>query len=180
MKEIYISVDIETDGPIPGDYSMLSLGAVAFDENGKEIDSFEANLKVLVGAMQDKDTMEWWKTQPEAWEYCQINKKLPQIVMIEFREWVMNLEGKPVFVAYPAGFDWTFVYWYLIHFCGHSPFGFQALDLKSYVMAKLNKNFRETSKRNMPKEWFTNILHSHKAIEDAREQGLLFFQMKQH
>ena len=28
----YIMVDIESDGPIPGDYSMISLGAVVVDE----------------------------------------------------------------------------------------------------------------------------------------------------
>ncbi len=30
--------------------------------------------------------------------------------------WIQSLEGKPVFVAYPAGFDFLFVYWYLIKF----------------------------------------------------------------
>lgn len=30
-KEIYFSIDVETDGPIPGPHSMLSLGAAAFD-----------------------------------------------------------------------------------------------------------------------------------------------------
>jgi len=29
----YISVDIEADGPIPGDYSMISFGAVIVNEN---------------------------------------------------------------------------------------------------------------------------------------------------
>lgn len=28
----YIMVDIESDGPIPGDYSMISFGAVLVDE----------------------------------------------------------------------------------------------------------------------------------------------------
>jgi hypothetical protein len=30
MEEIYVSTDIETDGPIPGEYSMLSFGSAAF------------------------------------------------------------------------------------------------------------------------------------------------------
>jgi hypothetical protein len=29
----YIMVDIESDGPIPGDYSMISFGAVLVDEH---------------------------------------------------------------------------------------------------------------------------------------------------
>ena len=34
MKEVFFSFDIEADGPYPGDYSMLSLGCVAFDKEG--------------------------------------------------------------------------------------------------------------------------------------------------
>lgn len=32
MNEVYISTDIETDGPIPGKYSMLSLGSAAYKD----------------------------------------------------------------------------------------------------------------------------------------------------
>jgi hypothetical protein len=31
--DVFISVDIEADGPIPGDYSMSSLGAVVVDSS---------------------------------------------------------------------------------------------------------------------------------------------------
>ena len=70
-KEIYISVDIETDGPIPGEYSMLSLGAAAFmpDDESNTVGTFEVNLPRLDGAGQDPDTMKWWDTQKEAWEH---------------------------------------------------------------------------------------------------------------
>jgi hypothetical protein len=33
MQEIYISTDIEADGPIPGPHSMLSIGAAASDDS---------------------------------------------------------------------------------------------------------------------------------------------------
>ena len=35
-REILVSVDIEADGPIPGVYSMLSLGAARVDGAGKD------------------------------------------------------------------------------------------------------------------------------------------------
>ena len=44
-----------------------------------------------------------------------------------YAAWLKGLAGKPVFVAYPAGFDFLFVYWYLIRFAGESPFSFSAL-----------------------------------------------------
>jgi hypothetical protein len=76
------------------------------------------------------------------------------------------LRGKPVFVGYPT-LDFMFVYRNLIWFAGESPFSFSALDIKSYAMAVLGTGYRETAKRNMPKRWFDNLPHTHKALDDA-------------
>jgi hypothetical protein len=186
-REVYFSLDVETDGPSPGEFSMLSLGCVAFDWGGNELSSFTDNLTRL-HMHGDPDTMAWWRTQPDAWEAATKDPELPSIVMSNFVEWVertSNLgpgsSGKPVALAYPAGFDWTFVYWYLRKFAGRSPFGFQCLDLKSFAAAKLGTPFRNTSKKTMPREWFKGLpAHTHKAVDDAREQGLLFFRMRDH
>jgi hypothetical protein len=83
----------------------------------------------------------------------------------------------PVFVAYPAGFDFLFVYWYMIRFVGRSPFSFSALDIKTYAMALLKRNYRESTKRNLPKRWFDPMPHTHVALDDAIEQGALFCNM---
>ena len=177
-KELYFSTDIETDGPIPGDNSMLSLGTVVFTEEGEEIDSFSANLEPLPGAFSNGETMEWWKKHQDAYWATRTNTELPADVFLRYLAWVESLTGEhkahAVFVAYPAGFDFTFVYWYSHHFCRRCPFGFQALDMKSFTMALLGTPFRETTKKNMPKEWFPQLRHLHLATEDAREQGLLF------
>jgi hypothetical protein len=53
------------------------------------------------------------------------------------------LPGRPVFVGYPAAFDFMFVYWYLIRFAGESLFPQSALDIKTYAMALLRKGYRE-------------------------------------
>lgn len=97
--------------------------------------------------------------------------------MTVYVAWLKGLPGKPVFVAYPAGFDFLFVYWYLIRFAGESPFSFSALDIKSYAMAKLGVPYREATKRNMPKAWFSDRPHTHKALDDALGQGELFLNM---
>ncbi len=81
---------------------------------------------------------------------------------------------KPVFVGYPTGFDFLFVYWYLIRFAGRSPYGFSALDIKSYAMAVMRKPYRRSVKRNMPRSWFDPISHTHVALDDALGQGALF------
>ncbi|MEE8525016.1 MAG: exonuclease, partial [Thermoanaerobaculia bacterium] len=79
---------------------------------------------------------------------------------------------------YPAGFDFTFVYWYLMRFAGESPFSFAALDVKTFAMAVLKKTFRKVSKRTMPRRWFdSSAKHSHVALDDAIEQGAMFCRM---
>ena len=177
MTEIYVSTDVESDGPIPGPNSMLSFGSAAFTTDKKLVATFSANLLELPGAVPDRKTMDWWATQPEAWEECRREPRDPAVVMPEYVSWLKKLPGKPVFAAYPAGYDFMFVYWYLIRFAGESPFSFSALDIKSYAMAVLRSEYRTTTKRNMPNRWFDPLPHTHKALDDAIGQGALFCNM---
>ena len=70
MMEIYVSTDVEADGPIPGPHSMLRLGSAAFHADGTELGTYSANLELLPGACGHPDTMKWWKKKPEAWATC--------------------------------------------------------------------------------------------------------------
>jgi len=178
--EIYISTDIEADGPIPGPNSMLSFASAAFMPDGTLVDTFEANLMQLPDAQPDKDTMEsFWAKNQEAWNYCRENLRKPKSAMKRYVKWINRLRqyGKPVFIAFPLGFDFTFMYWYLIKFTGQSPFSFSGLDIKTFAMLMMNAEYRQSTKRNMPKRWFGAKKHSHKAIDDAIEQGELFCNM---
>lgn len=178
MKETYVSVDIEADGPIPGPHSMLSLGAVAFSDDGDELASFSVNLQTLPDANGHPDTMKWWKSQPEAWAACRVDVKDPAVAMPEFAAWAKALPGKPVFVGYPVVFDFMFVHWYLHRLTGGSPFSHSALDMKTLAHTLLGGHFRDATKRHMPRAWFAaEAGHKHVAIDDAREQGLLFCAM---
>jgi DNA polymerase III alpha subunit (gram-positive type) len=175
--EIYVSTDCETDGPIPGANSMLSFASAAYTAHKELIGTFSANLEQLDGATPDPSTMAWWQTQPEAWAACRQDPKPPQAVMPDYCAWLKALPGKPVFVAYPAAFDFMFVYWYLIAFAGESPFSHSALDIKTMAMALLKTDYRASTKRNMPKAWFDDLPHTHQALDDAVEQGALFCNM---
>lgn len=173
-EEIYVSTDIEADGPIPGPHSMLSFASAAFRADKTLVGSFEANLSLLPGAEGNPQTMAWWKTQPEAWAACRTNLREPSEAMPAYVAWLKSLPGKPVFVAYPAAYDFMFVYWYMMRFAGESPFSHSALDIKSYAMAVLGTEYRQSTKRNMPKRWFDNLPHTHVALDDAIGQGALF------
>jgi len=177
--ECFVSTDIETDGPIPGPNSMLSFGSAAFTLDSGLISTFSANLELLPGASPDAKTKEtFWDKNPEAWEACRKDPQPIATTMASYVTWVKTLPGKPVFVGYPATFDHSFIHWYLVHFTGEDPFGFSSLDLKSYAMAKLGTSFRGTTKKSMPKNWFSSkVKHTHIAIDDAIEQGYLFLEM---
>lgn len=177
MKEIYISTDVETDGPIPGPHSMLSVGSAAYTADKQLIATFSANLETLPDARADPKTAVWWAGQPAAWAACRVDLEEPAAAMARYVEWIKSLPGRPVFVAYPAGFDFLFVYWYLMRFVGESPFSHSALDMKSFAMALLKTDYRDSTKRNMPKRWFDKLPHTHVALDDAIEQGALFCNM---
>jgi len=174
LPEIYVSTDVEADGPIPGPHSMLSIGAAAFLEDKTLVSTFSANLQLLPGAAGDPKTMEWWASQPEAWAATRQDARAPSAVMAEYVAWVKALSGKPVFVGYPASYDFMFVYWYMIRFTGASPFSHSALDIKTLAMVALGTEYRESTKRNMPKAWFEKLPHNHVAVDDAIGQGVLF------
>lgn len=175
--EIYVSTDVETDGPIPGVYSMLSIGSAAYLPDKTLHGGFTANLETLPGAAQHPETMKWWKTQPEAWAACRQDPEPPEAAMLRYVEWIKSLPGEPVFVAYPAAFDFMFVCWYLNRFAGENPFGWHALDIKTFAMALTGRDFLSTVKRNMPRNWFDDLPYTHKALDDAVSQGALFCNM---
>lgn len=177
MPEVYVSVDIEADGPIPGVNSMLSLGAAAFRRGSVvPVATFEVNLAPLEGAGQHPDTMAWWARFPEAWAHVTHEPREPAEAMAEFAAWTRALPGKPVMVVYPS-WDFMWVHWYLQRFTGGSPYGIGALDLKSMLFAngQVSESFRGTAKRRMPRRWFRGApKHTHKALDDAIGQGVLF------
>lgn len=176
-QEIYVSTDVEADGPIPGPHSMLSFASAAFTADKTLVGTFSANLETLPDAKPDPRTADWWLSQPEAWAACRSDPRSPRDAMRDYVRWLKELPGRPVFVAYPAVYDFMFVYWYLIRFTGESPFSHSALDIKTFAMSLLGRGYRDSTKRNMPRRWFDATPHTHVALDDALGQGTLFCNM---
>jgi len=177
MVEVYVSTDTETDGPIPGPHSMCSFASAAYLADKRLVGTFTANLELLPGASGHPDHMAWWESHPEAWKACRVDPRPPEEVMREYVEWVESLPGHPVFVAYPVGFDFGFVYWYLMRFVGHSPFRHHGIDIRSYAMGMLKRRYEASSWRNYPNRWFEDLPHTHQALDDALRQGAMFCNM---
>lgn len=172
--EIYVSTDIEADGPIPGPHSMISFASAAFGADQQLLDTFTVNLETLPGAAGHPDTMAWWAGQPAAWAASRQNLQPPAPAMQQYYEWLKALPGQPVFVGYPAAFDFMFIEWYLIKFVGKSPFQHSALDIRSYAMAYLKQPYARSGKNALPVEWLEGLPLTHEALDDAIQQGKLF------
>ncbi len=185
-KELYFSFDVETDGAIPGANNLLSLGCAAFEAfNEQPISEYSCNFETIPGNYSDPKTMTFWEKNPEAYAATRKFQKSPAYAIDNLVSWIDQMakarNKRPVAVAYPAGFDFTFVYWYIMRFKGKSPFSFACLDIKTLAFATgAVDSYRDAKKRNFPKDWFPPGKHTHVAVEDAVEQGRIFIRiMKQ-
>jgi ribonuclease T len=168
-KECYISVDIESSGPIPGKYSMLSLGACVV---GNPKEGFYVELKPISQEFIP-DAL-----RVSGFDLATLERegKAPLDAMKGFRAWVEKAAGdrKAIFVGFNACYDWQFVNWYLESFTGGNPFGFGGIDIKSYYMGKSGLPWSKTTSSQLPIEFQPDTAQTHNALEDARAQASIF------
>jgi DNA polymerase III epsilon subunit-like protein len=172
LREVFISIDVEASGPIPGEYSLLSIGACVV---GNTDQTFYAELKPL----NDNSTEKAMEVAGFDLEKLKLNGEDPRAAMERFEGWVTQVAevGRPVFVAFNATFDWSFTHWYFIKFLGRDPFGISGLDIKAYFMGKHHTDWGGTIKKKVRARYPTKMVHTHQALDDAKEQADLFAQM---
>ena len=172
-SEYYISVDVETAGPNPGNYAMLSIGAHTVAEPAS---SFYVELK------PDKDAFLPEALQISGLDMNKLTKggDLPEIAMTRFADWVAEAtppEGKAVFVAFNSPFDWMFVNDYFHRYLGRNPFGHSALDIKAYFMGLRGVAWSDTSFEKVTKYYKISHPLTHNALQDAIDQAVVFRKM---
>ena len=177
LPDIFVSTDIETDGSNLYENSILSIGSAAFFEDKTLINTFSVNLETLPGRVANLETVEWWKKFPAAWNAGRENCVTPEKGMKEYLKWLKSLPGRIIFVGYPVAFDFPFVNEYLLRFAGENPFGFAVIDMRSYMMGFRSVSFQRAGSQDWPKRWFEGHKHTHIALEDAIEQGIVFCNM---
>lgn len=177
--ECFISVDVETSGPIPGLYSLLSIGAcIVRSGEGQTLEdaagTFYCTLKPLEEAGSDPAAL---AVAGLSLEDLARTGSSPEEAMGGVEEWVAAAcaGGKPVFVGLNAAFDWSFVNYYFHRFLGRNPFGFAALDIKSLYMGAVGGSWADTrSSRMVATLGISAGEASHHALEDAQAQAKLF------
>lgn len=88
---------------------MLSFGSAAFSVDGDLLSTFSANLEPLEGASGHPETLAWWAKNDAAWAQTRLDPLAPQVAMTRYLAWLKDLPGEPVFVGYPAAYDFMFV-----------------------------------------------------------------------
>ncbi len=161
----YVMVDVEADGPAPGDYSMIALGAIIVEEALDR--SFYRRLKpvsdnwmpaaLAVSGFSREDTLGFDDAKS---------------VMEAFAAWLADsVKGRPMFVSDNNGFDWQFVNWYFWHFTGGNPFGHSSTNLGSLykgLVKDTSQNFKRLRKTR----------HTHNPVDDAKGNAEALLAMK--
>jgi len=154
MTKNYIVVDIEADGPIPGDYSMVCFGAVLLNDTTK---TFFGKLNPISENYIPEALAVSGYTREETLEFPD-----PALTMQEFDKWVTaNTAGtRPVFIADNNGFDWQFINWYFHHFLKRNPFGHSSSNINSLYHGAVKNTFK--SFKHLRK-----TRHTHNPLDDA-------------
>lgn len=177
--EIYVSVDCEADGPIIRINSLRSIGAAAYDEDGILIDTFSENLFPLPHACENETTMDFFRKNPAAWQALLVSPDYPERVMERFYWWLKDLPGKVVFCGYPVVYDHPWIHQYFLLYGFDNPFSHSGIDIKTTVFDLLDCKYRDIGKSDFPEEWFDpELVHTHIALDDALEQGHIFFAIR--
>ena len=163
-------VDIEADGPIPGVYSMIEIGAVKLTESLSE--TFHIKLRPISELYMPKilkmlkysrqDTLNFEHTATHA--------------MFLFERWIKetNTKGSPLFFSDNNGFDYMFTHWYFMKFLEEDPFGHTSRNLQDIFRGQKN-DFRNREFKKLRK-----TPHDHNPVHDAQGNAEVLIHMVQH
>lgn len=180
--DVYFSADIETDGPIPGPYSLLSFALVyagRFDGTRFERPaSWERTFYRELRPISDSFEPEALRVNGLDRERLKRQGDSPEQAMTDASEWIRSQAngGEPVLVAYPLSFDWAWLYWYFVRFSKHgSPFEHsRCFDIKTAFAVKAKRQISASGRSQMLPELAAKGGHTHHALDDAKEQAEIF------
>jgi hypothetical protein len=151
----YFMVDVESDGPCPGRYSMVSFGAVLVTPELTE--TFYGRVRPVSDQFISASLAVSGHTRAETLAFPE-----PRQVMEEFARWIaVQSKGRAMFISDNNGFDWQFINWYFHEFVGSNPFGHSSTNLGSLYKG-LVKDTTKTFKH------LRRTAHTHHPVDDAR------------
>jgi len=158
-------VDVESDGPIPGDYSLVCFGTVVVEPSLSK--TFYGRTRPISTRYDAKAlaVSGFSRAEHEAFDD-------PKAVMERFAAWTEQVcKGRPRFVSDNNGYDWMWVCWYFHHFLDRNPFGYSSVNLGSMYKGLVKDdfvNFKHLRKTR----------HSHHPVDDAKGNAEALLHMK--
>lgn len=154
----YIVVDVEADGPIPSEYSMVCFGAVIvepgltktfYGETKPISDKFIPDALAVSGFSRSEH----------------LTFQDPKQTMDAFYEWIINNSvGKPIFISDNPCFDWQFINYYFHKYLNNNPFGFSGRRIGDlYCGMKMDSTLNHEWKKK-----FRKTKHDHNPVNDAK------------
>jgi len=171
--DFYISVDVETAGPNPSQYSLLTIGACTLDEH-------PGSFYVEIKPVNEKITPEAYAVHHLDMKRLAERGKSPVEAMTSFEAWLkaeIPQGMRPVFVAFNAPFDWMFVCDYFHRFLGRNPFGHNALDIKAFYAGLSGAAWSEATLSAIRQRYLGEREITHHALRDALDQAEMFMKM---
>jgi len=168
--DFYIIVDVETSGPTPGQYALLSIGACTLCDPRQ---TFYIELQPDEEGMLE-DAMQVNKLSLDDLRRTGLP---PREALVQFSDWINEVipeNHKPVFTAFNAPFDWMFINHYFHKYLGLNPFGHKALDIKAFYMGVYGVSWSDTSHNKVSARLTHNQVLPHHALKDAIMEADLF------
>lgn len=180
--DAYFSADVETDGPIPGPFSILSFALVFAGSFGngcfKRAENYAQTFYRELRPISNN-------YEPEALRINGLDRVRlcdeglpPESAMTDACRWVREVSGtsQPVLVAYPLSFDWSWLYWYFIRFSTDgSPFAYsRCFDIKTALAVKARIPISLAGRSRIDPILRPRHQHTHHAVDDAIAQAQIF------
>lgn len=150
----WVIVDVEADGPYPGDFSMVCFGAVLLSDLDK---TFYGETYPISEQYQKYTLSISGITREQHLTFPQ-----PSETMKKFAEWLQSLNSTeaPIFIADNPAFDFAFISYYFHRFYGHNPFGWSGRRIGD-IWAGCVQDVRK------PWKQLRETKHTHNPVDDA-------------
>lgn len=139
-SETWFCVDIETSGPVPSLYDMISIGCVPVVAGGGGVRVSDASLYVEIVPEAPRFDARTVPIHGLTREHL-VAHGVPLEAALDALTAFVGAHTVPgsevVFVGHNAPFDWSFIAWSYHAKERHNPFGYKALDTKALAMGVL-------------------------------------------
>jgi DNA polymerase III epsilon subunit-like protein len=161
----YIVVDVESDGQVPGLYSMVCFGAIIVEPSLSK--TFYGQTKPITNNYDEEALSISGFTRKDHEKFDD-----PKKVMEEFDQWIKkNSIGHPIFISDNPAYDWQFINYYFHWLLGKNPFGFSGRRIGDLYCGMVKDTRARWKQLRITK-------HTHHPVDDAKGNAEALLEMQ--